>query len=553
MMSNFQKLNCDNSAPRRAFRLRTLSLMIAAVVFTSPVFPPGLLGQVFAPQPRDARARYILSGTVTNSVTGAPVYRALVQVFAGSAHSNLTDSEGHFRFENLPESETQVSVRKPGFFSEQELNEGQPSLNVVHIGPDSPMIALKLTPEGIIFGRLTSEGEPVEGVPVKLIAPRIREGRKRWEQAGYASTDEEGAFRVSNLRPGSYYVAVGPSSGMSPRAVNAKARGYAQVFYPGVPDIASAAPFELTAGQQIEADFSLKRDRVFRVSGTISAPAQVKGVNLQFINSAGDAGSFGYRFDPVSGSFSSTVTAGAYTLRAQAFENGQVGIAELPLTINSDVTGVSLALAPPTSIPVLVNAELSSAQARQVTDSGTVPINSHLVSSGYQLTSADYWATLRRAGKQQSLSFENIQPGKYSLEVSPNGSFYVQSARCGDTDLLRDDLIVTADLRLPPLEIVVRDDGANLNVSLQDSQAKGTVLLIPDQLPRQVKTGFASGQLQFSGLAPGEYSVIALDNAEGLEYTNPEVLSPYMGSAAHVTLGPKQNSTVTLQVTRVGK
>jgi uncharacterized protein (DUF2141 family) len=176
-----------------------------------------------------------------------------------------------------------------------------------------------------------------------------------------------------------------------------------------------------------------------------------------------------------------------------------------------------------------------------------------LVSSGYQLTSADYWATLRRAGTQQSLSFENIQPGKYSLEVTPNGSLYVQSARCGDTDLLRDDLIITADLRLPPLEIVVRDDGASLNVSLPDPQAKGTVLLVPDQLPRQVKTGFASGQLQFSGLAPGEYSVIALDNAEGLEYTNPEALSPYMSSAAHVTLGPKQNSTVTLQVTHVGK
>jgi hypothetical protein len=200
-----------------------------------------------------------------------------------------------------------------------------------------------------------------------------------------------------------------------------------------------------------------------------------------------------------------------------------------------------------------MNADFPSTQGKQMTNSGTLPVNLHLVSSGYQLTSTDYWATSKGKGKQQTLAFENIQPGKYSMEFTSNGSFYVQSARCGATDLLRDDLAVTPDFRVAPVEVVLRDDGATLDISLQDHQAKGTVLVIPDQTPHQVKAGMLSGQLQFSGLAPGEYTVIALDNAGGLEYTNPEALSPYLSSATHLTLGAKQNSTLTLQLTHVGK
>jgi hypothetical protein len=79
------------------------------------------------------------------------------------------------------------------------------------------------------------------------------------------------------------------------------------------------------------------------------------------------------------------------------------------------------------------------------------------------------------------------------------------------------------------------------------------VLVIPDEAPRQVRVGRLSGEAQFDGLAPGDYSVIALDSTDGIEYTNPESLALYMGSATHVTLGPKQSSSITVQVTHAGK
>jgi hypothetical protein len=517
---------------------------------------PGFTRPIQGLAPGAAHGKYSLSGTVSNSVTGAPISRALVQLFAASARSTLTDSEGRFQFEELPASDVTLSARKPGFFSEQEVAQGEPSgatPEAFHVGPDTPVAALKLTPEGVIFGRINSDGQPVEQVPVKLISPRIRDGRKVWEQSGYATGDEDGDFRISGLLPGAYYVAVGPTSSLSSLGINAKASGYSEVFYPGVSDIASAAPFELAAGQQVEADLSLKPERVFQVSGTIRVPRPVKGINLQFVNSSGDAGSFPYRFDPVSGGFVSSVTAGAYTLRAQAFENGEVAVAELPLIVNSNLSGIALALTPAVSIPVLVSADSVTAQGERMAGSQIPSFNMHFVSSDSQLTSADYWTTEKGVGKQRTVSFENVQPGRYSAEVNSNGPYYVESARCGETDLLRDDLTVTADAHLPPIELVLRDDGASLDISLPGTPAKATVLLVPDRAPRQVQHGFDSGRLHFEGLAPGEYSVLAFDNADRLEYKNPEVLSPYIGNAMHVTLGPRQNSSITLQLIHVGK
>ena len=506
--------------------------------------------------PGTAQGKYSLSGTVTNSVTGAPISRALVQLFAASAHSTLTDNEGRFHFEELPASDVTLFARKPGFFSEQEVAQSGPSgatPEVMHLGPDTQVAALKLIPEGVVFGRVSSDGQPVEAVPVKVIAPRIRDGRKVWEQAGYATPDDDGDFRIPGLMPGTYYIAAGPTSNLSSLNTNAKASGYSEVFYPGVSDIASAAPFELAAGQQVEADFSLKPEPVFQVSGTIRAPRPVQGVNLQFVNSLGDAGSFPYRFDAVSGGFVSSATAGAYALRAQAFENGEVSVAELPLTVSSNLSGIVLSLAPAASIPVLVSADFVTAQGKRMAGSGMPSFNMHLVPSDSQLTSADYWAISKGAGKQRTVSFDNVQPGRYSAEVNPDGSYYVESARCGETDLLRDDLTITADAHLPPIEVVLRDDGASLDISLPGPAVKATVLLVPDGAPREVQHGFDSGRLRFEGLAPGEYNVLAFDNADPLEYKNPEVLSPYLGKAAHVTLGPGQNSSVTLQLIHLGK
>jgi hypothetical protein len=53
------------------------------------------------------------------------------------------------------------------------------------------------------------------------------------------------------------------------------------------------------------------------------------------------------------------------------------------------------------------------------------------------------------------------------------------------------------------------------------------------------------------GLAPGEYSVLALDHLDGLEYTNPEVINPYLSKAQHVVLQPNQKIELYLELAKV--
>jgi len=500
-----------------------------------------LTAQAFA-----QNASFTLSGSVVNSVTGEPIPRALVQMFAGGGNSTLTDSDGHFQFDGLAAMQTALTARKPGFFNEQEASQGQgmSALTRITIGPNTSSVVLKLVPEGIISGHVTADGEGIENIPVKLVHLRIIDGRRRWEQTGNATTDSDGEFRIASLVPGMYYAAFGPNWGPLAAVGNPKSRerGYAEVFFPGVPDLASAAPIDLSGGQQFEADISLKAEPLYHVSGAVSGYAAGQGVNLSFVNSAGDTLPFPVQFSRQGSEFQAQVTSGSYTLHAEAFSENSSLQANLPVTISADTAGIHLVLEPDVSIPVIVRTEFSSSQAAKVVPQN-MPVTVQLTSSLPSLAASDYFSSLDAPANPSALALRDVEPGRYAAQVTPNGPFYVQSAQCGGIDLLRDDLTVPAGSRVPPIEVVLRDDGASLTgtVNSEGQSARGAVFLVPDRTPRQTKMAREQGQFRFTNLAPGDYGVFAADRGADLEYTNSEALSPYLGKAAHVTLPPNGN------------
>ena len=167
-------------------------------------FPAALLFAQPQAAPAPLEANQSLTGTVVNSVTGEPVRRALVSF---AQWFTLTDGDGRFEFHDLPYLQTSISVRKPGFFNEQDVAGGQlPENMVVTSGLDPAPIVAKLIPEGVVFGRVESEAGPIEGTQVKLLAARVRDGERHWEQQGFAMTGDDGSFRIANLMPGSYYL-----------------------------------------------------------------------------------------------------------------------------------------------------------------------------------------------------------------------------------------------------------------------------------------------------------------------------------------------------------
>src|SRR5215471_9787565 len=130
----------------------------------------------------DSEAVYKLAGSVINSVTGEPVRRAVVELLVGSERLDFTDANGQFEFDNLRAGQAALRVRKPGFIEGSEAGPGA-GPQMAKIGPQAPPVVLKLVPESIIYGRAQdAAGDPIERLPVKVIAARIYNGRKHWIQ-----------------------------------------------------------------------------------------------------------------------------------------------------------------------------------------------------------------------------------------------------------------------------------------------------------------------------------------------------------------------------------
>src|SRR6185369_14251687 len=71
---------------------------------------------------------------------------------------------------------------------------------------------------------------------------------------------------------------------------------------------------------------------------------------------------------------------------------------------------------------------------------------------------------------------KNVERGTYIVDITPIGREYVQSARLGNVDLLREP--VTIDSEQDPVEITLRDDGAELSGTVEGS-AGAVVVAIP--------------------------------------------------------------------------
>lgn len=503
----------------------------------------------------NSEARYTLTGTVVNSLTGEPIRRALVQIYAGNERLAFTDGSGQFEFDNLPASQVSVSVRKPGFFAEQEVDRGLPP-PIAIVSPDSKPLTLKLVPQSVIFGRIqSSSGAPIEGILVKLMMSRIVEGRKRWEQSGGAATDEDGDFRIAHLLPGSYYLEVGPSQSL--QEPNANDRGYPALFYPGVTEISSATRFELGPGQQLDADMSLVPVRFFKVSGTLAGYVPDGGINIEFIDRLGNRFSFLKKFNQETGQFEAVVPAGFYTAQVTEWiPNSSPARAEVPLNVGSDVSGVGVVLGPMLPVPVAVRTEgTTPANVPHAQRQNGPLVTVHLIRDGDTVGSSDGWSNWQ-GSPNPSLVIPNAAPGRYSVEVTPNGSWYVQSVQCGNVNLLSDELTIGAGVQPATMEIVLGSDGATLTGRVTASQklVSARVVLVPEHgSPAQIKSVGINpeGNFFLNSLAPGSYSVLAFDRADALEYTNPEVLDRYLSRAAHVALEPNGQQQITLDLINV--
>jgi hypothetical protein len=499
---------------------------------------------------------FTISGTVVNSVTGEPIARALVRTNGTAQHAVFTDSAGHFQINGLPAVQASLLAQKPGY---SIPHDGPGSLSDwFQIGPDTTSLTVKLIPEGAIYGRVTdSSGQAIEHIPLRLTCRTLREGRKRWEQRGMMETFEDGHFRFANLMPGTYYLAAGPLAaelqiliaGDKPKT------GFAHAYYPGAPDLTSAVPIQLSAGQQAETDFSLNAVPMYELSGTVSGNLPEQGVGFQLLTLSGDDISLPTNFNMEAGTFKlQGVPAGSYIVRAISQAGLQPMRAEARVNVASNIEDLRLTLTPAVSIPIVVRLDSRSSSTTS-SHQDRPPISVRLLPAAANNT--DSFSTFQRSGSSRSaMVLQNVEPGTYTADLMPLPPWYVQSATYGPTNLLYDD-ITLAPGQSYSMDIVLRDDAASLSGAVKSSDgnlAPAIVVIVPQPAgkiaPHVVKG--VSNRFHVDALAPGEYLIFALDDLGDLEYANADAFAPYASQAAHVTLVPGQQAQVSLDLIHTG-
>lgn len=195
-----------------------------------------------------------ISGVVTDGVTGRPIAGAVVYAgitargASGSAGGQITDARGRFVFVDLPAHDQYfLNASRFGYVN------GGYGQTPVRPSPTRIRLAegewfkdahIQLWPPAAVSGRVLDErGEPVVGVPVRVLAQILVGGRPQIAAGLTAMTDDRGAYRIAGLRAGRYFVQV-PSvqssvpAGVDPtaatgRAINAAATPRAAMDMPG--------------------------------------------------------------------------------------------------------------------------------------------------------------------------------------------------------------------------------------------------------------------------------------------------------------------------------
>ena len=521
------------------------SLALGQTLFGGPVDPQ------LTQDSDSTSAPHTVRGTVVNSVTGEPLYRALVQI--GGQYAALTDHEGQFEFQGVTMPGIPPWAMKPGYFASDRFATFTTTTAASTSAPsDSESLIVKLVPEAIISGTVTGQdGAPLEGIPVQLRTLAIQDGLARWRQRQGTRTNSEGQYRFAELEAGKYQVTTGfHTEGL---ADSQAALAYIPARFPGGGASSSTeSAIVLAPGDHSVADLSPDVEKLFPVTGTISGYGESRGVSFRAETPSGEEFTPMARFTPRNGEFRVMLPGGSYQVTATAYLRQGPMEARRELTVpQGPVGGVSFAMEPYASIPVDVEVETANQPAN-----GSAPENNP--GGNFSLASADGggftpFLSAQPARRRDSassapgpLTIENISPGRYIFRAQPSTPWYVSSASCGGVDLTHDALVIGGSSVGCAIRVVLRNDSGSAHVTIRDSDQNPTsgvqralyVYALPESNLAQsvVMLNQQNGEYSADGMAPGRYLVLALDHREELPYRDPEAMRRYTGLGQEVTV-----------------
>jgi protocatechuate 3,4-dioxygenase beta subunit len=546
-----------------------------------------------------------VEGVVARLGTGEPLARATVTLSndrnASQILSMTTDAAGRFSFLNVPPGEYRLQAYRQGPYIPAEYGQRKPDERgtpiAIQAGQKIIEIRLELAPTSSISGRiLDSDAEPVGRAEVQALQSLYQDGHKGLKPVQTVLTNDLGEYRLRLLQPGRYYIrarVLNPQDAegrlfirppaapltvfqgtvipyLGRRALeNGAIEEYleAPVYFPGVIDPGLATPLELHVGENPGGfDFTTASGHLpaRRIRGKIinSVTGQPAGTNASIVvmPRTGDFVVFAPTAQSAAdGSFEiKGVATGSYFVFAALYPTGSVGnpllnsgiaSARIPIEIgDSDLENLSVVVVPNFKIPVRLvfdgNISDPAAAMRGVQLTPDPPIGFG-VSHGMKSIAGGVG------------EIEGIGPGDY--RISRSGAGYIQSARLGSADVLKEGL----HLDHQPedfLEVVIGGTTASVEGRVTDGTqavSNAVIVLVPSPNLRQrsdryyVAATDGNGRFQIQPqIVPGEYKAFAWKDIEPGAWQDPEVLQRYENQGQPVSVTSDSKLNIDLRLVR---
>lgn len=496
---------------------------------------------------------YSIRGVVVDAVNNRPLAKTHVSVAlttsrATRAQQTITLRDGRFDFNGLPAGKYTLTAERIGYqrqnFNQRSLGNRYSTAIVVSADePPPPDLVFRLVPGGVITGKITDpKGDPIPGLFVQALQIAGTGAARHVLRITGEYTDDRGIYRIANLAKGPHVVvATGNAARRNPLA-SVEPMAIPPTYFPGVSDAESSERVDVRAASESKADFVVH-----------PVPAATLEVKLSSGFQSGSARDSVALALP--GAFGPTIWSG-WSSNFQASNQGAT-FADLPegryraavyhagtratgfqmIDVTAPVTHVTLADTPPVEVQVSLAIEGQSASGIR---NGPYTVS---------FLSLDNRTTVSRIIPAPStrLPMPPLEPGLYQPTVTrgsqPLPPIAMKARGEGAT-------VVGAALQVPEtgkieLDLVLDASAADVagKASTADGKpAMGALVLLLRKSDWTIAGAYRTDQTDSDGsflwkaVPRGDYLMVALDEANYLDYLDPASLSPLLPLAEPVTV-----------------
>ncbi len=517
-----------------------------------------------------------VEGRVVNSLTGEGLGSATIRLVAlrgvratadkqSDSLQTSTQSDGGFHLDQIAPGTYVLMASREGF----TLSAKASATRYLDLQPGQSAngLVLPMVPNASFTGKvLDPDGKPVPGARVVALLPSQYGNQGSYDERGSANCDKNGAFVLKGLARGRYYVAASfalPKENRADRAAKAQANPDSGTASGGIMHLVPTlypralaltdATLVTADPEQPSGDLTIYLQRAFThtVKGKVGELAQ--GPNLVVQLSPRD-------FNVNSGLFAPTVTVaadrtfsfsnvvpGSYTVRLLNRRMRLLSREDIDAG-SADLTGLVLNPLPQVNIHGTVAFEASGTST--ALPSLTImarPLDEQVRANNQT----------GHSNADGTFELQQLDPGTYSFYVLfQGGNFYLHSITFNGQDVTNRavDLSQTGSGQM---EIRIASGVGQVNGSVEsdgssDSSGHIWTILIPDTIAPdasnvRVTVAKADGTFTLPNVPPGNYQILAADQADPRLWQNPRFLQQIKAQGTSVTLAENGHEQLQLR------